>query len=841
MKKTLSTLALALTLMLTTGASAGEIGPALKQLLTTASPADKIAVIIHLKKLNVEKGYISKIKNRKLRRKKLIAALKEHSNASRLSIASEFDSQESGGIRNFWLSNSLGVTLPARKIKRLVKRHGVTSIVLDQKLRVPVQPLGVVSPGGWNLDAVGAPALWQQGYTGQGVVVATMDTGVDLNHPDIGPKWRGGTNSWLDPHGIYGAPHDSDGHGTQGMGLIIGGETSSQQIGMAPDAQWIAVKIFDDAGQAPLSAIHQGFQYLIDPDNDPNTDDAPDVVSNSWGFPSLFHQCYGEFHDDIAALKQAGIVIVFSAGNSGPGSNTDLPPANNPQSLSVGAVSQDLNVADFSSRGPSSCDGDVFPKIVAPGVNVYTTDLTFSGLFPNSYTFVNGTSFAGPHVAGAVALLTSAMADVGITPTVSEVETSIDQSAFDLGILGPDNEYGAGLLDVDQAHAWLLANTGTFDSGNFEFSIGDYNAAEDAGGIIITVNRSSGAGNVTVDYATSDVSATFGSDYIAASGTLSFLAGEITQVFTVPVIDDNVAEIDEIFNVQLSNPTGGAGLGFSNNAQVTILDNDSTANPDSDGDGFTADLDCNDNDASVYPGALEVKHDAIDQDCNGYDLTINIIQSRFLVASEKLVVWATSDLADQANLTLEIVLDNGTQLNRNMIWRAQDNRWQKSVANITTIHGGIPVSVTVIGIEGMEMTTAIDIQPDSDGDGFIAADDCNDNDAMVYPGALEIKHDAIDQDCNGYDLTIDVIRADYLVADDKVAVWATSDLGDQANLNVKIILDNGKKLNRRMNWQAIKNRWRRVINNVSSKHGGFPISATITGAEGVEPTTIVHK
>ena len=73
---------------------------------------------------------------------------------------------------------------------------------------------------GWNIAAIQAPELWALGHTGKGVVVATMDTGVDLAHPDLRRKWRGGANSWFDPHGEEAAPYDALGHGTQAMGVI---------------------------------------------------------------------------------------------------------------------------------------------------------------------------------------------------------------------------------------------------------------------------------------------------------------------------------------------------------------------------------------------------------------------------------------------------------------------------------------------------------------------------------------------------------------------------------------------------------------------------------------------
>ncbi len=149
-------------------------------------------------------------------------------------------------------------------------------------------------------------------------MVGIVDTGVDVDHPDLNDKWRGGNNSWFDPYGQYTSPIDPIGHGTQVAGLIAGGDNSGNQIGVAPNAQWIAAKIFDNAGEADISSIHMAYQWMLDPDGDPITDDAPDIINNSWGIENYVNDCVQEFNDDITTLKEAGISVVFSAGNFGP-------------------------------------------------------------------------------------------------------------------------------------------------------------------------------------------------------------------------------------------------------------------------------------------------------------------------------------------------------------------------------------------------------------------------------------------------------------------------------------------------------------------------------------------
>jgi serine protease AprX len=268
----------------------------------------------------------------------------------------------------------------------------------------------------WNLVSVHVPEVWSLGQTGAGVVVASLDTGVDLSHPDLRRKWRGGTNSWYDPHGEEASPYDAVGHGTQSMGVIAGGP----DFGIAPDVRWIAARLYNGEGKASLSDIHLAFQWLMDPDGDPDTRDAPDIVNASWALTGRgAGTCTLEFNDDIRALKSAGIAVVFAAGNDGPFPNTSNSPGNNPGVLSVGAIDRDMELARQTSRGPSACDGSIFPTLLAPGVNIRTADLSYGGT--PSYTTVSGTSLAAPHAAGILALLAGAFPRA----TVDELEKAL--------------------------------------------------------------------------------------------------------------------------------------------------------------------------------------------------------------------------------------------------------------------------------------------------------------------------------------------------------------------------------------------------------------------------------
>ncbi len=363
----------------------------------------------------------------------------------------------SGGRRrnqekSLWIINGVALSATKSSLLSLAKDHNVLEVVLDETITLAETLTATGSIPEWNLSAVGAGSLWDQGYRGAGVVVASLDTGVDVYHPDLGPRWRGGTNSWIDLTDPFQTiPRDPSGHGTQVTGLMVAGDLFGNPIGMAPDSTWIAAKIFNDQNQASISDIHLGFQWLLDPDGNPTTDDAPDVVNASWGLLNTVGDCDLEFAADIAALEAADIAIVFAAGNAGPGVGTSLSPANGGSGVAVGAINTNLDISLGSSRGPSACSGGIFPDISAPGVGVWTTDKSFGG-YP-LYAQLTGTSFAAPHVAGGLALLRGAYPNASI----DELEAALVETAFDLGAPGPDNEHGQGILDLPAALAWLGA------------------------------------------------------------------------------------------------------------------------------------------------------------------------------------------------------------------------------------------------------------------------------------------------------------------------------------------------------------------------------------------------
>jgi serine protease AprX len=423
--------------------------PELQAVLQAAAPDDEIRVIVEF----AQRTDLQALRHmpRPQRRASMVRDMKTTAERDQRGVRSLLQGRGVMGVRHLWMINSLAVKAPAEVIRELAARPDVLTIRIDRKINAADILLQSFPPPETNIDTINANDLWLQGDFGQGAVVALMDTGADVNHPDLANTWRGGTNSWLDPYGQYIVPHDSDGHGTAVLGIMVGGGASGKTIGTAPGAKWIAAKMFDDAGNTFDSVIHQVFQWFLDPDGNPITDDLPDVINASWGFENLPGICENSFQPDIDALTTAGVAVVFAAGNTGPGAATSISPANNAGAIAVGSV-DDVNVIDpTSARGTSTCDGRIYPDVVAPGDTIKTADLSFGG-FP-FYVSGTGTSFSAPHASGVLALLRSAFPNA----LLAELKSALTGSATDLGAVGPDNTYGNGLVNAAAAYAALGA------------------------------------------------------------------------------------------------------------------------------------------------------------------------------------------------------------------------------------------------------------------------------------------------------------------------------------------------------------------------------------------------
>jgi subtilisin family serine protease len=409
----------------------------------------------------------------------------------------------------YWLTNVLVVAGDAKLAERMAALDGVTA-VRAPKVYPLVKPVdkqvAILAASGdpeWGVAKIGAPTAWDGGVLGQGVVVANIDTGVEYTHPALVGNYRGnngdGTFShdynWWDPTGICGdEPCDNAGHGTHTMGTIAGGDGPgpfTPDIGVAPEARWIAAKGCEDFGCSETALLSSG-QFILAPTDlaGANADPSrrPDVVNNSWG-GGPNDQFYRE---TVQAWRASGIIPVFSSGNPGPECGQGGSPGDFPEVISAGATDDRDEIAEFSGRGPSAVDGKAWnPDIAAPGVDVV------SSVPGGGYESFSGTSMAAPHTTGEIALLLSARpALVGDFDGIANAvrATALDRIDTTCGAApggDPNNVYGDGRIDA--AAAVDLVKTG----GTLDGAVTGSDGGVPIAGAVVTADNGTRTFNVT--------------------------------------------------------------------------------------------------------------------------------------------------------------------------------------------------------------------------------------------------------------------------------------------------------------------------------------------------------
>lgn len=373
--------------------------------------------------------------------------------------------------KSYFIVNALAITSTKEVLDNLATLPEVDKILPDEKRELQkveidkdAQPVSVresvykdaVTPSRveWNISKVKAPQVWAKGIDGKGVVVANLDTGVEYTHPALKRKWRGLNASgqvvnpelsWYDAVNGASLPTDTDGHGTHTMGTIAGSDSNgTNEVGVAPGAKWIAVRVFNP--DTTDSILLDGGQWIlapVDKNGKKHPELAPDVVNNSWGGGPGLDEWYRPV---TKAWRAAQIFPEFSAGNTtwtNPGGAGSVAyPANLPEAYATGATDINNKLASFSLRGPSPY-GEVKPEISAPGVNIRSS--VPGGSYEGGW---NGTSMAGPHTVGLVALLLQAKPSL----TVDQLEDVISNTATPLTDsqyrTSPNNGYGHGLIDA---------------------------------------------------------------------------------------------------------------------------------------------------------------------------------------------------------------------------------------------------------------------------------------------------------------------------------------------------------------------------------------------------------
>jgi subtilisin family serine protease len=241
----------------------------------------------------------------------------------------------------------------------------------------------------WGIERLGVPALWDRGITGQGVLVAHLDTGVDGRHAALAGAVADFAEFDVMGRAIQPAPrpHDSDEHGTHTAGTIAGRPVGGRHVGVAPGAQLASAMVIE--GGDAIARVLGGMDWALGL--------GARVLSLSLGFRGW----WPDFLAVTRVLRQKGVLPVFAVGNEYAGSSRS--PGNYPEALSVGACGEDDRVADFSSSQRFDRKKDpVVPDLVAPGVGIV------SAKPGGGYQAMDGTSMATPHVAGLAALLLEA-------------------------------------------------------------------------------------------------------------------------------------------------------------------------------------------------------------------------------------------------------------------------------------------------------------------------------------------------------------------------------------------------------------------------------------------------
>jgi subtilisin family serine protease len=393
--------------------------------------------------------------------------------------------------RAFHIVNALLIKGDRKLMDTLAARDDVERIEGNPEIR-NIMPLPEAAPSivtsttgiEWNVSQVGAPELWALGITGEGIVIGGSDTGYLWTHTALKGKYRGWNGSSADHNynwhdaihsggGVCGAdssePCDDYGHGTHTMGIAVGDDGGTNQIGVAPGAKWIGCRNMDQGTGSPATYL-ECFEFFLAPypvggtpaQGDPSK--APDLTTNSWSCPVTEGCSSLTLETAVNNMKAAGIMTVVSAGNTGPscGSMT-TPPAIYGSAYTVGSTNSNYTLSSFSSRGPAGTTSLVKPDIVAPGTSVRSASAD------GSYTYMSGTSMAAPLVAGGVALIWSAApalknnqdATVALLSASAQRLPSINDGCGGDYVNGPNNSWGYGLLDLHTA----------YDSATFDISV----------------------------------------------------------------------------------------------------------------------------------------------------------------------------------------------------------------------------------------------------------------------------------------------------------------------------------------------------------------------------------
>jgi serine protease AprX len=459
----------------------GMVTPELERHMATAQSDQRLPVHIVLRE-QFDAGLLNRLVDgmpRAQRRVEVARILEDFSAGQQKALLAWLEAEQAQGrvadVRPLWIVNAVYCEATPAVIRALSERAEVHYVNYDlayaPDLLEPEEPAGERDEVAWGVEKVNAPAVWAQGYTGQGIICGHIDTGCNYNHPDLAD------HMWTDPnypnHGWNfennnNDPMDVSGHGTHTAGSVASDGTAGSQCGVAPDAQIMVCRVRTVADSVAESQCWQAMQFCVSPPLSPAN--GADLYTMSLGWQISWNPHQATWRQTADNVNAAGLSQIVAAGNerslSPPNScrcpGNVPPPWWNPQNtgtgtlsgiMSIGATDVSDNIASFSSRGPVTWasvapfndypypPGLTRPDVSAPGVNVKSCSYT------GGYTNMDGTSMATPHVAGAVCLMLSK--NPNLTP--ARVDSILEITAVDLGPAGKDNDYGAGRIDALEA------------------------------------------------------------------------------------------------------------------------------------------------------------------------------------------------------------------------------------------------------------------------------------------------------------------------------------------------------------------------------------------------------
>lgn len=356
-----------------------------------------------------------------------------------------------GDVSNvFTIIPAISGRLPAKAIEALKNNPQVEVVELDYVVQALEYSAENELGNSWGAEHINADAALAAGYSGEGVKVAVLDSGVNFNHADLSDNFDFSANELgYDFVSDDFFPEDVYGHGTHVAGILAAASNGFGVVGVAPNAQIVALRVLDENGEGTASRIIEALQWIQNY-NAAHPDSPIRITNNSYGTGSNSSQLGAAF--DV--LASSGVLHIGSAGNEGSvagnGNNVGYP-ARYDSVVAVAAVDKNNQRASFSSTG-----SDV--EIAAPGVAVLSTwkdgtnfagpqPFSFAGYAGEYFIEANGTSMASPHVAGVAALLMAADPSY----TAEEVRNKMNQTALDLGDAGKDKLYGYGVVDASLA------------------------------------------------------------------------------------------------------------------------------------------------------------------------------------------------------------------------------------------------------------------------------------------------------------------------------------------------------------------------------------------------------